>query len=842
MSGPNENVLALQFVDAKLSWLYDKSTSGIAKGINEVSSLLNRAIIELPCEVNRSSTSRFELTFGKPQLRASSRSPESACVMRLFILEFRSPEKFSDKKADCTISIPYESFDVNPGPRTRIRKLKLVLNLQEASVGEVQIRKNSSDDNGENPITNEDYQLLGDMVKAYLKTLHEAGLHALLSHAVLEEHTAVSSTINPPTIPPIKIGGIDVHLINNYLWALWKIPNHKKLETFDHEDYTLTFKGPPTISPGEDECKIYLDFRDVTARKGKSSSTNVSVLFGGRVLESPQDQLQRELRIDTNASLTCKNPDAEPGDTSRPIIIAALNSYMQVLWNCGFDTLYSSLRWNILVRSLEGVEDEAARHTGFTESHEPHIADWDCEIVVSQALVNAQVSSISDDAEAGPTFQLPQREEIPARRAKFKMTHVKLLSEQEAILWLHVTSLAVVGDGSYARADENIVQQRVKWENIRLAFKVTLKLQAPVEHGDNESALWDLCLDTATADFDLQSSVLSFVDDDVKMKFDGLLQCITNDYFPFMERQRLHVLVQIPIIGTATKLPFMLSFPVGNHEGDTGRGMSSQIYAIRIVWLLSKATRLADTPWATAFLRSSDCRCYFGPITIARPAFFSHILLPQLAHLNDLIAYSLVKSPSAPASGDPLHGIKIGEWSTSPVKYETTAVRSTSIQIRGNIIGQPETTECKIRATIIEVEHHAVDMGLDLKIVYEGGQPKDGLTLERTLHVFQVAQNDVVFYELSESVTHKSDGLEKEIDDILSARGRSPIVNLQADIESVKLDANGNFVITPRRGPLKDTDPSASLARGENARSPRGSGMNSAAKASVGNGGLLVPK
>ncbi|KAJ8469869.1 hypothetical protein ONZ51_g8708 [Trametes cubensis] len=785
MTSQADDNFDLQFANKKLSGLYDlgskSPTAGATKGF-VCANLLNRAEIGVEPEPGDTNTSPivFEVEFGRPKLFTAVKA--SKYKLQLRIAAFRSPKEYGQQTADCTVDVRYESEQVNKS-KSQFGGFSQILKLQEADVVEI----NRLDE--DKVVIDKNNATLCKIVKKYLHELHKAGLHGLLANAVFYDPLP---PVTGKKIPKPEVPVKESTLFSNYFRMLWilhrdKLATFKSAETAEGSDYMLTFNRPPQVVVfGEQDQKVWLIFDGVAVTDSNSSSDRPSgpnplpmptLLFGS---STKGDDIIRHTGDSDRRSLRKDiqfTCNNPGGDTIKPFVIEIMEkSYIPKLLR---EYGFDTLYPSVdwnKLREALDSEDKGSSSKPYGLG-ELDMVGKDCVVIVPQTSIRAGITAVCKE-----------------------VTHVKLVDKEEVILWVRIPMGDIIETVAHAETD------------VYYAFKAALKLRSRNE----------LYLDTTVLSFQHRVSVVP-----------ATLNADELNTLPVRLRS----------------IEARLRAWGGEWEervdggGDAKGELLSRAFALCISRSLSEVDILNSSSRASP--RSGDQALHLPDyMIVTKDAFVDHVLLPQLARVSDRIIRALASVSSTQVDDNLLRDVPVAKW-TRPTGYDGAPSKDlyryqTDLDIRyairGTLVSEAATEKLVLHSSI-----HIPPPRADLKEVLvvmdmdQGGpEPKE------TLRVFRVAQNDVTFCKLSDSLlqsdataqvsgdtidktihTGQENKLQHAFRKYLKAYGDSPLVDLQAvafpysfhDVQGVELNAKGNFVLVfkpiPRGGADAALKPSA---------------------------------
>ncbi|KAH9933125.1 uncharacterized protein BXZ73DRAFT_101094 [Epithele typhae] len=670
----------LYYLNAQLEALYNSAKHCLAEhgGSRRLENQPNYALAKYSAaSLDGTFDVAFHATFGKPVL-------EFICshdaVLHLTLDESRLVVAGDD-------STPY------PGPlRTRFS-----FYLPHVSFGSVQLTR---------------------FLAGYLQLLQEAGNHVLFS---------------PPKFGflPHSIRGISVDQINTYLTSIWLKSSMlsyrgingdkvnwplRLLAQFNTRSYGQGTYGrfrmglePPTVEIVCDkELIIYFNIDELDCFDHSGNVTHsfkdwrvalvVDVLYSdaadGRAVTLRLDYDKEPRYHDLKSYFPgLDEDDAVCAEQTELLVRFFTKEYVRLLKDVHYDILYThDTRWETVHKPLEhpsggwevGLPDhsrDSIRHT--------HMYGFDQVAALSHGSLDAHFASLRKSAQG----ILRQWKHDKFFSATFKPLTVRLLSDNRAIVWVHLKGGALTTLREWVPSLEpDAIATFGEW---RLAFEVPLKkcsqhelegfdsdayqnTMAFQKHGVVEDCeLYHVCLDLHNAEYIHDYSLGSATP---VLKLQAAIHYITQHYFPALCKHAFHVLTSVPVWKADATLPSSyaltsVDFQVYSSTPVTRKNWAHVSAGHEPVLVIFGMTAHRPPPahhldWSAYWVVHAEAARSFshGTLSIARRVFMDERVLTLLARVNVLT--TLVPSARM-RSSSPTQEVA-GEWVIQPLADDGT--------------------------------------------------------------------------------------------------------------------------------------------------------------------------
>lgn len=202
-------------------------------------------------------------------------------------------------------------------------------------------------------------------------------------------------------------------------------------------------------------CSGSTSFSDVWFSVGTLvTSERQGVLTASRIDKDGFRRMSSILRVEVVRSdlclilsASCKNANDIQNSPYKSTIISMLrDEYIPFLWRFGFDVLSTTLDWT----TMETMEPRALPDVT-KDFHEPRMNSWEFAASISQISINANLkgNAVTHSFPWALKWKSPSNERPHGRKgsrspeafvATLTMARIQLLSDGQAILWVHVCS------------------------------------------------------------------------------------------------------------------------------------------------------------------------------------------------------------------------------------------------------------------------------------------------------------------------------------------------------------------------------------------------------------------
>ncbi|KAI0335832.1 hypothetical protein GY45DRAFT_1239802 [Cubamyces sp. BRFM 1775] len=452
-----------------------------------------------------------------------------------------------------------------------------------------------------------------------------------------------------------------------------------ELEFFDNEDLT----GEPTQT--FKKWKIGMVMNVMPARDPEGCSLTVTLdLTNARYHHG----------LSTYEGLT--SDEALANEYCGAVITFFIEEYLQILHSARYHVIYShDVRWETVGKPKPDAGDEAEGSwwtiglgegvsAGSQETiQRTKMYGFDQVVAISQGSINLQFSAVSHAILRTWDFE-------QSFNATFRPLALHLLSDNRALLWVHMTSgkLKALKDGAPC-AEEPLCE----FQNWRLAFEVELKMctQGELEcsssplykatpayqrHGtQSDRILKHVYLDLKNAEYihdyssyaDFQTVVRPADGRALVHKMEAVIWYITQQYFPALCKDGLNIISSTPVWRSGTSLPSYALTDVTFHvysRAEITRYNWAQVSAnMEPIIVVLGTTGGRELPsqrleYSTNWIVQANKGFSHGTISIAQRVFIEQRLLQLLANVN--AQTTLIPVMFNPMLG--FHGVSIKRW------------------------------------------------------------------------------------------------------------------------------------------------------------------------------------
>ncbi|KAH9933200.1 uncharacterized protein BXZ73DRAFT_101162 [Epithele typhae] len=564
----------------------------------------------------------------------------------------------------------------------------------------------------------------------YLQLLQEAGNHVLFSPPKFGPYSPMMITDYAlldlsQAFFHNSIRGISVDQINTYLTSIWlkssmlsyRGINGEKgnwplrlLAQFNTRSYGQGTYGrfrmglePPTVEIVCDkELIMYFNIDELDcfdhngnithSFKGWKVALVVDVLYSdeadGRAVTlrldfdkgafSPTDHISHFPGLDED--------DAFCGEQTELLVRFFTKEYLRLLKDVHYDVLYThDTRWETVHKPLEhpsggwevGLPDhsrDSIRHT--------HMYGFDQVAALSHGSLDAHFASLRKSAHG----ILRQWTHDKFFDAKFKPLTVRLLSDNRAIVWVHLKGGVLTTLREWVPSLES--DATATFGEWRLAFEVPLKkcsqhelegfdsvgyrnTMAFQKHGVVEDCeLYHICLDLHNADYIHEYSLFADLTQDRQgirhsvLKLQAAIHYVTQHYFPALCREAYHVLTSVPVWKPNATLPSSyaltsVDFQVYSSARVTRKNWAHVSVGHQPVLVVFGMTAHRPRPRTTSTAEAARGFSH-GTLSIARRVFMDERVLTLLARVNVLT--TLVPQRADALEQHDFRGLQLVPW------------------------------------------------------------------------------------------------------------------------------------------------------------------------------------
>ncbi|KAH9937112.1 uncharacterized protein B0H18DRAFT_867006 [Fomitopsis serialis] len=510
--------------------------------------------------------------------------------------------------------------------------------------------------------------------------------------------------------------------------------------------------GPPTVDAicsREAVLNLMLDKVLVFEEVG-SEGAPTGAFDGWRIpitVEVFQEQdTETRIRVDlSKAKVISQLPEGEEDgyeDYRMGILDFVRKEYLAVLESAGYLILYDTGR----AASFGSVQlamtriDSSGFSGSFEESAETTQASWtdiiagsdmqgfDQVIAVSQKSINSRFSQIHEAAKRSENRMsiLSKWSYEQYFSAAFEPLAVHLLSNNRALLWVHLTDGSL---RSLVDMEPSLGEDEYEFEDLRLAFEVKLEMlddatlqatspdwysnasasHAYKAHGNQaDCAFRYLCFDTIGAEFLYEYSqiddLLHTTGSELIDKLQGMIYYLRQHYFPALVANGLHILYTTPIWSVPPSTPSYaltdVTFQVYSSVEVTRHNWAQLSVSVEPVLAILGMTSHRPRPghnltFSTNWVARAERGFSHGTVAISNK---DQSMLHRLARINSLTSVIPVLVAAESADGWQLqlttiaarHGARMCPWKVetiqenSCIKYEWEYSVSTTYSHEGS--------------------------------------------------------------------------------------------------------------------------------------------------------------
>ncbi|KAI0328829.1 hypothetical protein GY45DRAFT_945594 [Cubamyces sp. BRFM 1775] len=628
---PSDQAL-LQWFNSKLNLLYyhhsppctgtDASEAIIVKGCDLRVCTLLRTF--------KSSDGSIDVDFDPPQVVHCPGSPDKY-HLKINICKFRSPGDCVGSSASVVVEITsvqkpcWLEGDVSATP-TYMTLHQLV--FQPAKVVDVLSY----------PQNQSNSPVIEAALSEYMRSLGEGHLSTLLAQCC----PSLDEKPNAPVRPQPREEDFNIYL--QLLWGSLIAPvtphaEHikKKLTGINlsrHVELMLTFEGPPTVSYSPQSKEVEFCF-DIILNGSNSKRFLMRFSVGKLVTHgSRSGGMYTAYHIDKDKGKALyRNTDGVSDDPCKYDIIATIrDKYIPRLWAYGFDTLYTSSN---LVRVCEEQQPSPG---ALNASRELYMGSHAFVAAVSQTSINAHFlgkvvpvvgSGASKPIAGDPTPSNGQT------TINFTSSHIRLLSDNQAILWVQIDRVAATQVRRFAEED----QIHREGASLRLALHMKLRIRPPSAVSSANLSLYEVYLDTADVQLLPQYSALPAGGDNATIH--QLVELVWQEYILRLGQDNQNVIARVPVPTTASTTGYTIRTMFRHY---TSTITATNWYEIvtesptpppPILLVYDMLEDLADSPSWDPFLGDELA---ISTLAITKDAFIEQVILPQLARYNEVTA------------------------------------------------------------------------------------------------------------------------------------------------------------------------------------------------------------
>ncbi|KAH9933183.1 uncharacterized protein BXZ73DRAFT_77345 [Epithele typhae] len=386
--------------------------------------------------------------------------------------------------------------------------------------------------------------------------------------------------------------------------------------------------------------------------------------------------------------------DAFCGEQTELLVRFFTKEYLRLLKDVHYDVLYThDTRWETVHKPLEhpsggwevGLPDhsrDSIRHT--------HMYGFDQVAALSHGSLDAHFASLRKSAHG----ILRQWTHDKFFDAKFKPLTVRLLSDNRAIVWVHLKGGILTTLREWVPSLES--DATATFGEWRLAFEVPLKkcsqhelegfdsvgyrnTMAFQKHGVVEDCeLYHICLDLHNADYIHEYSLFADLTQDRQgirhsvLKLQAAIHYVTQHYFPALCREAYHVLTSVPVWKPNATLPSSyaltsVDFQVYSSARVTRKNWAHVSVGHQPVLVVFGMTAHRAPPahhldWSASWVVQAEAARGFshGTLSIARRVFMDERVLTLLARVNVLT--TLVPQRADALEQHDFRGLQLVPW------------------------------------------------------------------------------------------------------------------------------------------------------------------------------------
>ncbi|KAF9822043.1 hypothetical protein IEO21_00037 [Rhodonia placenta] len=354
-----------------------------------------------------------------------------------------------------------------------------------------------------------------------------------------------------------------------------------------------------------------------------------------------------------------------------------------------YDSRWSTSAWTSLEDSLDNDEDVSSWHLDSSDTgaisnrlqlwrrtiKESDMGTFDQIIAISQSSLNIHFNKLHASAlPRSLTYPLANWTSDQTFTATFQPINVRLLSEDRAIVWIHLTK----GQIKLLTKDPSVTEERHQFEDWRLAFEVTIKIASHVDIlGNDQPPRWTqepfpckqhvgkddrylrhIYLDFRNAEFIHEYSrfddLLHTQSSRPIEKLRAMVYYLRTQYFPALMDRGVHILHTVPVWTSEKDCPTYAFTDVAFHIYSSATISRQSLTSVTdilepaiIVLGMTNFHRMLHRrlAYSADWVIRANKGATYGTLALSREVFLERAILKSLSGINAMTTVIPLVSP-----------------------------------------------------------------------------------------------------------------------------------------------------------------------------------------------------